>query len=1197
MQEIWAGIEAAQAFVFVISPDSVSSPVCQQEVAHAVSHHKRIIPVVCRDVEVKAVPEALAKLNWIFLRERDDFEPTVDRLIEAIDTDLDWTHSHTRLLVRAREWENGRDESLVLRGQDLQSAEEWLLHASAHKESQPTALQTEYIVASRKSATRRQRFTLGSVVTALIIAIGLAFLAWSQRNQAKTQQEIAEKQRAIAEDRGHIALSRQLAAQAANNRDSKLDVALLLGVEASRAADTMEARQALLAGLERQPGLVTYLHARSVAFSPDGKLLAVGRCAQEDCKREETRFWDLTARAFLAHPLQDRGDVTAFAPEGGILAFTRSEKTIIFWDIASGQPQGMPLETPYGTITKLFFAVDGKMLVSQSTREHAGQPETTLAIWDVATRELRGVRTVKDGRVYDTLAISADGHRLAVTEGGQLFVLDLATDRLTKSKPYGDADVAEAAFSPDGKILAAVSNECGDFCYSSTVQLWDLVKKKPLGASFQVPYVVHALAFSPDGHRLATGGCVQAAATCQHGAIDVWAVHTSGDEEQPHYAMPLASSSVVSMLAFQPKTGEMLVSRNDDGTTMLWRLPMENTVVVSETSEVSSVYSRDGQFMATAACVKHVETAAEGEAISCESGVITLQHVASQKRMGELPYTHQAPLVPTLALSPDGKLLAVGFCQSLRASSSEDDAWHGNCLAGAIQLWNTASLQPLGPLLLGPKASISSLAFSPNSQLLASGSCQDRGVISPGEEYCGSGEVRLWDVETRNALATLTSDEYTGGVYSLAFSEDGTVLASGSCDQEYYAGVPSAAPVCVRGKILVWHLATRQLITRPLLGHAVPVASMGRVTSLALSHDGTLLASSGGGSTIVWDILRGQRLGQVVDRELTNVAFTADNTALLSGSTRVAISRSTLQKSACRIANRDLTSDEWHQYMGNEESYHVTCSELIREAPQGEITPPALQPVAETQKLPAPSDPGGPPDESPTPIKTPTPAGSGGREAPKATRVAEKASPQKNLQATSAPSAESPQNKPGDTYLFESVYPDHPTLSSRTERQVLSAGQGAMVVAFKDMKSKNGKARTHEFTPEWNLIRSHNADGSSLEYSPPLKYFAFPLYPGKTWQHTSTEHNTKTGAVREHAVSATVGDWEEVTVPAGTFRAIKITLHIEVLNQATAQKSTGVDVSWYAPALRRSVKTESTGTSLEGKPDRHTTQLVQYNLK
>jgi hypothetical protein len=154
-----------------------------------------------------------------------------------------------------------------------------------------------------------------------------------------------------------------------------------------------------------------------------------------------------------------------------------------------------------------------------------------------------------------------------------------------------------------------------------------------------------------------------------------------------------------------------------------------------------------------------------------------------------------------------------------------------------------------------------------------------------------------------------------------------------------------------------------------------------------------------------------------------------------------------------------------------------------------------------------------------------------------------------------------------------------------------------MVVAFKDMKSKNGKARTHEFTPEWNLIRSHNADGSSLEYSPPLKYFAFPLYPGKTWQHTSTEHNTKTGAVREHAVSATVGDWEEVTVPAGTFRAIKITLHIEVLNQATAQKSTGVDVSWYAPALRRSVKTESTGTSLEGKPDRHTTQLVQYNLK
>ena len=63
MKEIHAAIEAADTFVFVLSPDSVASETCKLEVEHAAEQHKRLVPVVYRDVPANGVPEALAKLN------------------------------------------------------------------------------------------------------------------------------------------------------------------------------------------------------------------------------------------------------------------------------------------------------------------------------------------------------------------------------------------------------------------------------------------------------------------------------------------------------------------------------------------------------------------------------------------------------------------------------------------------------------------------------------------------------------------------------------------------------------------------------------------------------------------------------------------------------------------------------------------------------------------------------------------------------------------------------------------------------------------------------------------------------------------------------------------------------------------------------------------------------------------------------
>jgi tetratricopeptide (TPR) repeat protein len=185
MQAIYGAIEGAETFVFVLTPDSVSSDVCGREITHAATHNKRIVPIVRRDVNAGTVPEAVAKLNWIFFRESDDFEKATDELISALDTDLDWVRTHTRLLTRAIEWESkGKNNSFVLRGDDLRSAEQWLAEAPTKTQAKPTALQTEYIIASRKAATRRQRITLGTVTFGFVIAIALAIVAINQRGRA-----------------------------------------------------------------------------------------------------------------------------------------------------------------------------------------------------------------------------------------------------------------------------------------------------------------------------------------------------------------------------------------------------------------------------------------------------------------------------------------------------------------------------------------------------------------------------------------------------------------------------------------------------------------------------------------------------------------------------------------------------------------------------------------------------------------------------------------------------------------------------------------------------------------------------------------------------------------------------------------------------------------------------------------------------
>ena len=160
--------------VVVLSPDSLASRVCGEELAQAIALNKRIIPVLRRAVDDQAVPEALARPNWILAREEDDLDKAIAALVTAVETDEAWLSLHARLTQRTGEWLRAdRDRSYVLRGSDLRAAEAWLAEQSEHAQS-PTAEQARTSPPGAASPRARQRLLLGGVLVALGISIGWA---------------------------------------------------------------------------------------------------------------------------------------------------------------------------------------------------------------------------------------------------------------------------------------------------------------------------------------------------------------------------------------------------------------------------------------------------------------------------------------------------------------------------------------------------------------------------------------------------------------------------------------------------------------------------------------------------------------------------------------------------------------------------------------------------------------------------------------------------------------------------------------------------------------------------------------------------------------------------------------------------------------------------------------------------------------
>ena len=196
--------------------------------------------------------------------------------------------------------------------------------------------------------------------------------------------------------------------------------------------------------------------------------------------------------------------------------------------------------------------------------------------------------------------------------------------------------------------------------------------------------------------------------------------------------------------------------------------------------------------------------------------------------------------------------------------------------------------------------------------------------------------------------------------------------------------------------------------------------------------------------------------------------------------------------------------------------------------------------------------------------------------------------------ADSGKMVDAPAIRVGDSYTFETENTSNSKLNYVATREITAIDSNRLTVVTTNAKS--GSKRTNYYDRTWNYLGSGSGDNDGVSFSPALKYLDFPLNVGKKWTAQSIETDKKTKHQRRHTINGTVVGWEKVQVPAGEFEALKIVLNTEVKD--ADKVSAGTDISWYVPALRRSVKSELAGHDMStGQEEKKIVRLISYKVQ